>query len=138
MELVESMLGAGAIEQATSELPDGFEPNGVYGESLPEMAGPGAIPDIVDFGGIVCFGVAADVAVVPPLRCGLGRVLGVALRVFGADHDARKAAENVDGARATFAAISDGFTAFTCKRRPAWGDSHLLFDLGDDGQCRAG
>jgi hypothetical protein len=51
---------AAAIERATAELPAGFEPNGVYGESLPEMAGPGAIPDIVDFAGIVCFGAAGD------------------------------------------------------------------------------
>jgi hypothetical protein len=48
------------IERATADLLISFEPNGVYGESLPEMAGPGAIPDIVDFGGIVCFGEAGD------------------------------------------------------------------------------
>ena len=49
-----------AIGRATADLPVGFEPNGVYGASLPEMAGPGAIPDIVDFGGVVCFGVSGD------------------------------------------------------------------------------
>ena len=41
-------------------LPVGFEPNGAYGESLPEMAGPSAIPDIVDFDGVVCFGISGD------------------------------------------------------------------------------
>jgi hypothetical protein len=49
-----------AIARATADLPAGFEPNGVYGESLPEMAGPGAIPDIVDFGGALCFGISGE------------------------------------------------------------------------------
>jgi len=48
------------IKRATAELPHGFEPNGVYGESPAEMAGPGAIPDIVDFRGVVCFGMSGD------------------------------------------------------------------------------
>ena len=48
------------IARRTAELPTGFEPNGVYGESLPEMAGPGAIPDVVDFRGVLCFGASFD------------------------------------------------------------------------------
>ena len=48
------------IERRTAELPTGFEPNGVYGASLPEMAGPGAIPDVVDFHGVLCFGASFD------------------------------------------------------------------------------
>ena len=59
-ELAEVYTTPEAIGRATAELPVGFEPNGVYGESLPEMAGPGAIPDVVDFAGVVCFGVAGD------------------------------------------------------------------------------
>ena len=59
-ELAEVYATPEAIERATAELPAGFEPNGVYGESHPEMAGPGALPDIVDFAGIVCFGAAGD------------------------------------------------------------------------------
>ena len=48
------------IKRETAELPNGFEPNVVYGESLAAMAGPGAIPDIVDFRGVVCFGMSGD------------------------------------------------------------------------------
>jgi hypothetical protein len=59
-ELGEVYTTPAAIERATAELPAGFEPNGVYGESPPEVAGPGAIPDIVDFADVVCFGVAGD------------------------------------------------------------------------------
>lgn len=59
-ELAEVYTTPEAIARATAELPLGFEPNGVYGESLTELAGPGAIPDIVDFVGVVCFGVAGD------------------------------------------------------------------------------
>lgn len=49
-----------AIERETARLPNGFEPNEDYGESRAETAGPGAIPDIVDFRGLLCFGVAGD------------------------------------------------------------------------------
>ncbi len=59
-ELAEVYDSPEAIEQETADLPAGFEPNGAYGESLPEMAGPGAIPDIVDFAGVVCFGMSGD------------------------------------------------------------------------------
>jgi hypothetical protein len=59
-ELAEVYVTRKAIERETADLPDGFEPNGVYGESLAETAGPGAIPDIVDFTGVVCFGMSAD------------------------------------------------------------------------------
>src|SRR5690606_288217 len=46
------------IKIETDVLPTHFQPDGYYGESLPDMAGPGAIPDIVDFSQIVCFGIA--------------------------------------------------------------------------------
>jgi len=48
------------IKRETTELTNSFEPNGVYGDSLAEMAGPGAIPDIVDFRAVVCFGMSGD------------------------------------------------------------------------------
>jgi hypothetical protein len=59
-ELAEVYDTPAALERETAGLPAGFEPNGTYGESLPEMAGSGAIPDIVDFAGVVCFGMASD------------------------------------------------------------------------------
>ena len=59
-ELHEVYGTADEIERRTAELPTGFEPNGVYGESLAEMAGPGAIPDIVDFRGVLCVGMSYD------------------------------------------------------------------------------
>jgi hypothetical protein len=59
-ELHETYDTAEEIGRRTAELPTGFEPNGVYGESLPEMAGPGAIPDVVDFRGVLCFGASFD------------------------------------------------------------------------------
>ena len=46
------------IQAETDALPESFQPDGYYGESSPDMAGPGAIPDIVDFSQIVCFGSA--------------------------------------------------------------------------------
>ncbi len=46
------------IKEETDSLPVHFAPDGYYGESLPDMAGPGAIPDIVDFVEIVCFAIA--------------------------------------------------------------------------------
>ena len=48
------------VKGESAELPHGFEANGAYGESLEELAGPGAIPDIVDFRGVVCFGESGD------------------------------------------------------------------------------
>ena len=48
------------IERETAELPVGFEPKGGYGESRAELAGPGAIPDIVDFSGVLCIGMSGD------------------------------------------------------------------------------
>jgi hypothetical protein len=37
-----------------------FRPDGHFGESVPEMAGPETIPDIIDFSGIVCFSMSSD------------------------------------------------------------------------------
>ena len=48
------------INEETARLPTGFEPNDYYGESLQQMAGPCAIPDIVDFSKVVCFGISGD------------------------------------------------------------------------------
>jgi hypothetical protein len=48
------------IEKETAELPIGFEADSYYGESLPEMSGPGTILDILDFSKIVCFGISGD------------------------------------------------------------------------------
>src|SRR5262249_48296221 len=48
------------VDNETAELRVGFEADGFYGESLPDMAGPGAIPDILDFSKIVCFGISGD------------------------------------------------------------------------------
>jgi hypothetical protein len=59
-ELGEVYVALAKIKRETAELPQGFEPDGVYGESDEEMAGPGAIPDIVDFRGVVCFGMSGD------------------------------------------------------------------------------
>jgi hypothetical protein len=59
-ELAEVFDTADAIASATEELPEGFEANDAYGESLTETYGPSAIPDILDFSDIVCFGMAAD------------------------------------------------------------------------------
>jgi hypothetical protein len=59
-EIAEVYSTSKTIKRETAELPDGFEPNDTYGESLPELAGPGAIPDIVDFSGVVCFGMSGD------------------------------------------------------------------------------
>ena len=59
-ELAEVYETPEAIERETFRLPDGFEPNGVYGESLSEMSGPGAVPDIVDFARVLCFGMSGD------------------------------------------------------------------------------
>ncbi len=46
------------IKEETDLLPNHFEPDGYYGESLQDMAGPGAIADIVDFSQIICFAIA--------------------------------------------------------------------------------
>ena len=59
-ELAEVYDTTTVIERETAKLLVGFEPNGVYGESLAEFVGPGAIPDIVDFVGVVCFGMSGD------------------------------------------------------------------------------
>ena len=37
-----------------------FQPDGVYGTSAPELTGAGAIPDIIDFSQILCFGHSGD------------------------------------------------------------------------------
>jgi len=59
-EIAEVYDTATKIERETAELPIGFEPNEVYGESRSETAGPGAIPDIVDFDGVLCIGMSGD------------------------------------------------------------------------------
>ena len=46
------------IKNETAGLTVQFEPNDYYGKSLADFAGPGAIPDIVDFAEILCFGIA--------------------------------------------------------------------------------
>jgi hypothetical protein len=59
-ELGEIYYTLDSIKEETASLPDHFEPNGVYGESLPELAGLGAIPDIMVFEDVVCFGISGD------------------------------------------------------------------------------
>src|SRR5687768_10658043 len=44
------------IARESAALPKHFRPDGVYGTSDPEFAGPGAIPDVTDFRQILCFG----------------------------------------------------------------------------------
>lgn len=51
---------AAAMARATADLSDDFASDGVYGTSTPDLAGPGAIPDILDFRGVVCFAEAGD------------------------------------------------------------------------------
>ena len=50
-------------EQLASEsagLSTYFSSDGDYGSSSPELAGPGAVPDIVDFSRIICFATSGD------------------------------------------------------------------------------
>ena len=44
----------------TDKLAGDFSANEVYGTSSPDIAGPGAIPDIIDFSHIVCFAISGD------------------------------------------------------------------------------
>jgi len=48
------------IQQTTGALPASFQADGYYGESLADIAGPGAIADIIDFSQIVCFADSGD------------------------------------------------------------------------------
>lgn len=48
------------IEKQTAKLPKDFQPDAYYGESLPEVAGPAAIPDILDFSKIICFAMGGE------------------------------------------------------------------------------
>lgn len=46
------------IEAATESLAVQFQPNEYYGKSTEALAGPGFIPDILDFSQLLCFGIA--------------------------------------------------------------------------------
>ena len=59
-ELGEVYCTTQAIRKETNELPVHFQPDGYYAEPTEEMAGPGAIPDIVDFSRILKFGLSGD------------------------------------------------------------------------------
>ena len=48
------------LTKETNELPNVFEANGDYGEPKPDLEGPGAIPDILDFKSIICFAISGD------------------------------------------------------------------------------
>jgi hypothetical protein len=48
------------IKEETDVLPEHFQPDGYYGESLPDLQGPGAIPDIIEFSKIICFAISGD------------------------------------------------------------------------------
>ena len=48
------------IEQETSQLSENFKADGFYGEDAPHLQGPGAIPDILNFEGLLCFGQSGD------------------------------------------------------------------------------
>ena len=57
-ELGEVYRTAKQIKVETDRLATHFQANGCYGESLADFAGPGAIPDILDFSQIICFGIS--------------------------------------------------------------------------------
>src|ERR1039457_1748109 len=61
-------------------------------------------------------------------------IVRVALRVLGVHHHARKAAENIDGARAALAAVTDRLATVGGETRPSRRHRHLLFDLRHYGQ----
>lgn len=48
------------MRSATASLTRDFVPDGVYGSGELPLGAPGAIPDIVDFGQIVCFAESGD------------------------------------------------------------------------------
>lgn len=50
---------AGAIKTATDSLASQFQASDYYGNSLKELAGPGAVTDILDFSLVLCFGIAS-------------------------------------------------------------------------------
>jgi hypothetical protein len=58
-ELSVVFFDAGEIIRETESLAGNFVPDGYYGSDL-NMEMPGAIPDIVSFEKIVCFGMAGD------------------------------------------------------------------------------
>jgi hypothetical protein len=48
------------IRKETENLAIDFEVDGYYGEPAPDLEGPGAIPDILDFSEIICFAISGD------------------------------------------------------------------------------
>lgn len=48
------------IAERSAALPAEFVEDGVYGSSSSDLAGPGAIPDVVDFADVVAFACSAD------------------------------------------------------------------------------
>src|SRR5260370_29018401 len=61
-------------------------------------------------------------------------IIGVALRVLGIHHHPGKAVQNIDGARAALAAVTDGLAAVGAEARPSRRHRHLLLDLRHNGQ----
>lgn len=48
------------IKRETALLASAFVADGVYGESAPDLAGPAAIPDILDFTEVICFAISGE------------------------------------------------------------------------------
>ena len=59
-ELAHIYTDAVELTARTAQLGAYFVCDGCYGEPGSGSAGPGAMPDIVDFTGIICFGMAGD------------------------------------------------------------------------------
>jgi hypothetical protein len=48
------------ISRERAMLPSAFVADGHYGKSAPDLAGPAAIPDILDFTEVLCFAMSGD------------------------------------------------------------------------------
>jgi hypothetical protein len=59
-ELAQIFATVEELNAHTSALRDDFQPDGFYGASEKASGAPGAIPNILDFSKIVCFGISGD------------------------------------------------------------------------------